>query len=190
MSDQCVDPALARTRRWLEGFVIAQGLCPFAAAPFHAERICYRVSSATTLDAVYQDFLALLDEFCAADPRLQETALLILSAGLASFDDYLEALGVLEQAIAEAGLEGQVQIASFHPAYCFAEADPDDPANFSNRSPLPMFHLIREAGLTAALESFSDPERIPERNVRHLRQLGLSGIRSLLGDDWRDPDAS
>jgi len=183
MSDRCIDSALARTRRWLEGFVIAQGLCPFAVAPFHAGRICYRVSVATTRDAVYQDFLALLDEFCAADPRVQETALLILSAGLASFDDYLEALDVLEQAVAEVGLEGQVQIASFHPAYRFAGADPDDPANFSNRSPLPMFHLIREAGLAAALETFSDPERIPERNVRHLRQLGLTGIRALLEND-------
>ncbi len=183
MSDCGTDQVLARTRRWLKGFVIGEGLCPFAAEPFRAGRICYRVSTATTLAAVYHDFLVLLDEFCNADPYEQETALLILSRGLVPFDDYIEALAVLECALVEAGLEGHVQLASFHPDYRFAGVDPEDPANFSNRSPLPMFHLIREAGLAAALAAYPHPERIPERNVRHLRRLGLSGIQSLLRND-------
>jgi len=76
-----------------------------------------------------------------------------------------------------------IQVASFHPDYCFEGVSRDDPANFTNRSPLPMFHLIREAGLAAALESYPDPEMIPERNVRRLREIGVRGIRDLIDKD-------
>jgi hypothetical protein len=89
----------------------------------------------------------------------------------------------MEQAVTAVGLEGRVQLASFHPDYQFAGVEVDDPANFTNRSPLPMFHLIREDGLAAALETYPAPERIPERNIRHLRRLGIEGVRVLLAGD-------
>lgn len=183
MSDAARPDAIAQTRRWLERVVIGLNLCPFAAAPYRHGRIAFVVSDAQRLDAIYQDFLGVLLEFVTSDPHQQETALLILSRGLQSFDDYLEALDLLEQAIVEAGLEGRVQLASFHPKYRFAHAAADDPANFSNRSPFPMFHLIREDGLSAALESYPDPAQIPERNVQRLRELGIARIRALLQDD-------
>ena len=114
-----------------------------------------------------------------ADAAQQETALLVVTEGLAGFSEYLDLLALAEQAVSEAGLSGVIQLASFHPDYCFAGAPADDPANFTNRSPYPMFHLIREDALEAALASYRHPERIPERNVQRLRALGLEGIRAL-----------
>lgn len=172
--------AIAETRRWLERFVIGLGLCPFAAAPYRLNRIAYSVCAETTLEQIYTAFLGTLEALVSADPQEQETALLILDRGLSNFDEYLDALAVLEQAVEEAGLQGVIQLASFHPDYRFEETGDDDPANFTNRSPFPMFHLIREDGLAAALESYPEPESIPRRNIRCLRELGIDGIRDLL----------
>lgn len=180
MNDDTHDPAVARTRAWLEAFVIGLGLCPFAAAPFKGERICYRVCESDSLDDVYQAFLNLLFELLTSEPEQTETALLILPHALSSFDDYLDAVATLEDVIVEGGAEGMVQLASFHPHYLFDGAADDDPANYTNRSPYPMFHLIREDGLAAALESYPDPDAIPQRNIERLRALGLDGIREKL----------
>ncbi len=177
------DDAVARTRRWLERLVIGLNLCPFAAAPYRRGRIAFAVCDTASVEAIYRDFLGTLQTLVESDPDEQETALLIVTQGLDRFDDYLDALALFEHAIAEAGLEGIVQVASFHPDYCFAGAADDDPANFTNRSPFPMFHLIREDGLAAALESYPHPEQIPARNIARLRQLGLAGIRALLDPD-------
>lgn len=183
MSPPDAEAAIGLTRRWLERFVIGQRLCPFAAAPYHAGRIAYRVSDACALDGVFHDFLVTLDECVASDPHEQETVLLIMTRALGVFDDYLDALDLMERAVVEVGLDGRLQLASFHPDYRFEGAAGDDPANFSNRSPLPMFHLIREDGLAAALEAYPEPERIPERNIRHLRSLGIDRVRDLLSGD-------
>ena len=174
------DAAVEDTRRWLERFVIGLGLCPFAAAPYRLDRIAYAVCEATTVEQIYTAFLKTLEALLLAGPQEQETALLIVNRGLSNFDDYLDALAVLEQAVEEADLQGVVQLASFHPEYRFEGTGSDDPANYSNRSPYPMFHLIREEGLAAALDSFPDPESIPRRNIRCLRELGIAGIRELL----------
>lgn len=171
------------TRRWVKDFVIGLGLCPFAAVPFRAERILYTVCDEEGLDPIYRAGLQAVHDLVLADPAEQETALVILSRGLIDFDDYLDALGMLEEALSEAGLDGVIQVASFHPAYRFDGVAADDPANFSNRSPYPMFHLIREEGLAAALDACSEPESIPERNVRVLRELGIERIRELLGSN-------
>lgn len=180
MSSRAVADPVAQTRRWLERVVIGLGLCPFAASPYSAGRINYAVCDDESVDDIYQAFLRLLYEMFTSDPHEQETALLILSCGLASFDDYLDAVAILEQVVVEAGAEGLVQIASFHPDYRFDGAAVDDPANYTNRSPYPMFHLIREDGLAAALESCVDPAAIPQRNIARLRELGLDGIRALI----------
>ena len=171
--------AVARTRAWLERCVIGLGLCPFAAAPYRDERILYVVCAKPGLEAIYRTFLQTLERMLLTPPEELETALLVVSRGLTAFDDYLDALSVLERALQEGGFEGVIQLASFHPEYRFAGAPEQDPANYTNRSPLPLFHLIREQGLAEALASYSDPEGIPERNIRRLRQLGIGGIRAL-----------
>lgn len=175
--------AIELTRRWLERFVIGLGLCPFAAAPYRLERIAYIVCEETSADGIYRSFLAALEALIVADPQEQETALLILTGGLPDFNNYLDQLTTLERAVEDAGLDGVIQVASFHPDYRFADTPRDDPANFSNRSPFPMFHLIREDGLAAALESYPEPETIPDRNIRRLRELGVAGIRGLLDEE-------
>lgn len=180
MSEQRRDTVVAQTRAWLDEFVIALGLCPFAAAPYNADRICFQVCDADSQEEVYQAFLALLYEMFTSDPDENETSLLIVTHTLASFDDYLGALAELEQVVVEAGAEGMVQIASFHPRYRFDGVPADDPANYTNRSPYPMFHLIREDALAAALETFPNPDAIPARNIERLRALGIDGIRELL----------
>lgn len=174
------EEVVAETRHWLQRIVIGLGLCPFAAAPFSAGRIAYAVCESGDDEAVYQAFVKTLEGLLLASVEEQETALLIVPRGLASFDDYLDVLEMLEQAIEHGGFAGMVQVASFHPGYRFDGAPADDPANYSNRSPYPMFHLIREAGLAAALAAYPDPEQIPERNVARLRELGVEGIQTLL----------
>ena len=180
MSAEERDPAVAQTQVWLERLVIGLGLCPFAAAPYREGRITYSVCDAGSLEGIYEAFLQTLEALVLADPAERETALLIVSRGLCEFDEYLDVLSLLEQAVVEAGLAGVIQLASFHPGYRFEGVPEADPANYSNRSPLPMFHLIREEGLAEALAAYPDPQLIPERNVRRLRELGIEGIRSIL----------
>jgi hypothetical protein len=109
-----------------------------------------------------------------------ETTLLVLTEGLEDFDDYLDLLEIAEALLADRGYEGTFQLASFHPDYVFADAEPDDPANFTNRSPYPMWHLLREAGLERALEHHPDPEGIPARNVEAMRELGHEALSEAL----------
>jgi len=112
-----VDPsrAVAVTRHWLERFVIGLNLCPFAAAPFRLGRIAYPVCDELSLEGIYPVFLRTLETLVLSDPDEQETTLLILTQGLSDFDDYLDGLSTLEQAVVDAGLDGVIQLASFHP---------------------------------------------------------------------------
>lgn len=178
MSD--CDKALAATRAWLTQMVIGEGLCPFAAAPFRDDRVRLVCTDATDADAIYRAFLAELDAFLVLDPQRDETSLLVLSAGLADFNDYLDMLEDLQAALEQLRLSGVVQLASFHPDYLFDGCDDDDPANYTNRSPWPIFHLIREDGLAAALESYPNPEAIPGRNMARMRDIGLDALRRRL----------
>lgn len=180
MSDVSDLAAQRATERWLEQIVVGMNLCPFAAAPLHHRRVRFVVSSANGEEPIYRDFLQLLEQFVASEASEWETALLIFSRGLSEFDEYLDMLASMDDAIDAAGLRGVIQLASFHPNYCFDQAPLDDAANYSNRSPYPMVHLLREAGLSAALESYLDPEQIPQRNVHRLRRLGLAAMQQRL----------
>ncbi len=172
--------AIAQTRCWVKKVVIGLNLCPFARVPFEAGSIRYQLCDAVEDDAVYAALIRELADFAQLPPEEAETGLLIVSQGLSDFDCYLDVLEDAQAALEEAGLEGMLQLASFHPDYCFAGMETGDPANYTNRSPYPMFHLIRQDGLAAALESWPDPESIPQRNVALLRELGLDGMRTLL----------
>lgn len=175
------DDPIGVTRRWLADFVIGLNLCPFAAAPFRADRVLYRVAASGRLERVFDDVLDVLRVLVADNGAAWETALVIVPAGLDDFDDYLDALAIIEEAILEVGLDGEIQVASFHPAYRFDGAPLDDPANYTNRSPYPMLHLIREHGLAEALQAYDEPEQIPLRNVERLRALGIEGIQRIIG---------
>lgn len=172
--------AVEQTCRWVKEVVIGLNLCPFAKAPFEAGSIRYQVCEATGDDAVYAALIQELATFAGSSPEEAETGLFIVPGGVADFDSYLDVLEDAQAALEEAGLDDMLQLASFHPGYRFEGLAQDDPANYSNRSPYPMFHLIRQDALAAALETWPEPETIPKRNIALLRRMGLEEIRKIL----------
>jgi hypothetical protein len=108
-----------------------------------------------------------------------ETTLIIFPNHFADFEEYLDLAELAEDLSVEQDYEGVYQIASFHPDYCFAEAEANDPANYTNRSPYPMLHLLREDSITKALDHFIDPEGIPERNIAFAQEKGLKYMQML-----------
>jgi uncharacterized protein len=166
---------VAATRSWLEKAVIGLNLCPFARAVHVKDRIRYVVSGARTPRALLDALIGELQLLRDADPAQTETTLLIHPNVLEDFLDYNDFLDVADDAVAELGLAGVIQIASFHPRYRFEGTDPDDIGNYSNRSPYPMLHLLREASVERAVTSFPDVSTIPERNIETLKRLGRDG---------------
>ena len=128
-----------------------------------------------------QDFCAALAHLHGADPREIETTLLIHPWALNDFAEYNEFLEVCDGAVQQLGLEGELQVASFHPQYQFAGTAPYDVENCTNRSPFPMLHLLREESITRAVEA-TDTDEISQRNIRLLREMGQDGWMAL----WRD----
>ena len=155
--------AVSATKCWVEQVVVGLQLCPFAARPLQLGQIRFKVCSASEADGIYRALLSEMETLLRLPEAVAETSLFIVPQGLCDFDDYLALLYAADQAIPAAGLDGVLQLASFHPEYLFAGADQDDPANFTNRSPYPMFHLIREASLSRALEGYPDAGEIPRR---------------------------
>lgn len=173
------DQAVAATRAWLEKAVIGLNLCPFAGAVHLGNRIRYAVSDARTPEALLTDLARELQTLAATDPAEVETTLLIHPQVLDDFLDYNDFLDIADAAVEELGLTGTVQVASFHPHYRFAGTAPDAIENYSNRSPWPMLHLLREESVERALAAFPDSGKIPERNIETLRSLGHDGWRRL-----------
>ncbi|MEE9357364.1 DUF1415 domain-containing protein [Candidatus Vondammii sp. HM_W22] len=161
------------TTRWIKEVVVAMNLCPFAAPVVEQEKIYYTVSDATDDKSLYLDLISALDRFQLMDRDEAATGFLILSKGLSDFADFNDFFDLVEQILDESGLHGVIQIVGFHPDYRFADCDETDPANYTNRSPYPMFHLILEDDLEAAVAAHPDPAGIPRRNIRLLRELGL-----------------
>jgi uncharacterized protein len=171
---------IATTRGWLEKAVIGLRLCPFAAGPFARGQIRYSVSEQESADGLVQELAQELTHLHAADPLLCETSLLIHPRVLNDFADYNQFLDRAESTLAAMNLEGELQIASFHPAYQFAGSAPNAVENNSNRSPYPMLHLLREASVARAVAAFPDVNEIGDRNMATLRALGEAGWRQLL----------
>ncbi len=160
--------------------VVGAGFCPFAANELARDSIRYSVSCETRLEDCLEVFV---DGCLRLDNDSQiETSLLVYPDAFAEFDAYLGFVELAEDLLIEQGYEGIYQLASFHPHYCFAAAEADDPANYTNRSPYPMLHLLREASLDRALEAFTHPEDIPQRNIETARTMGLEKMQQMLGD--------
>lgn len=167
------------TRTWLERAVIGLNLCPFAKAVHLGERIRYAVSVADTPDELRADLVDELQTLAEADPGEIETTLLIHPRVFDDFLDYNDFLEVADDTLEELDLVGEIQVASFHPRYQFAGTEPDDIENYTNRSPYPMLHLLRESSVDAAVAAFPDTEQIYERNIETMRSLGHEGWRRL-----------
>ncbi len=163
------------TVEWIEKAVIGLNLCPFARAVHAGHRIRYVVTAATEPEALVEVLLAELATLAAADPAELETTLLIHPRVLNDFLDYNEFLDVADAAVEQLGLTGEVQVASFHPDYQFAGTGPDDIGNYTNRSPYPTLHLLREDSVERAVAAHPDTERIFENNIETLHRLGRAG---------------
>ena len=170
---------IADTVRWLEKAVIGLNLCPFAKAVHVKRQIRYVVSQAETEEALVEDLLHELQLLASADPGDIETTLLVHPRVLGDFLDYNDFLDIADAAVEELGLDGVLQVASFHPQYQFADSDADDMANFSNRAPYPTLHLLREDSVDKAVAAFPEAETIYERNIEVLEKLGMPGWEAL-----------
>jgi hypothetical protein len=165
------DVVIEQTRQWIERMVIGLNLCPFAGQPWREDRVEIRVSAADRPETLADALARALVDLAAADPADCETTLLVHPNVLQDFLDYNDFLDVADELIEQLGLAGEFQIASFHPDYQFADTDPDDRSNWTNRSPWPMLHLLREASVEAATARLEHPEAIYERNIQTLDGL-------------------
>ena len=180
-----VDEFISATREWLERAVIGLNLCPFAKAVHLKGQIRYVVSAARTETELLDDLKAELQTLHATPPESVETTLLIHPQVLQDFAAYNAFLDLAEAALAEAGLVGEIQLASFHPRYQFAGTAPEDISNYTNRAPHPTLHLLREASLSRAVKSFPDTASIYETNVAIMQKLGPAGWAKLGLKGWK-----
>ena len=167
------------TERWVESVVIGLNLCPFAKAVRAKGQIRYRASLADSNRELLKELGAELEALHAADPSLVDTTLLVHPHVLCDFHDYNAFLVEAGALLRRMRLEGELQIAGFHPDYCFGDCDVDDPANYTNRSPYPMLHLLREASVSRAVDSFPDAASIYQRNIQTLRALEPAALQRL-----------
>jgi hypothetical protein len=173
------DEVILRTRRWLEKSVIGLNLCPFAETAYRADRVRFYVSQQRSASGLLEELRAELLGLLAADPVRWETTLLIHPWVLNDFLEYNDFLEVCDAAVCDLQLQGELQIASFHPRYQFAGTASEDIDNYTNRSPYPMLHLLREASVARAIAAVGDTDEIYRRNIRTLRELGHAGWQRL-----------
>ena len=171
--------AINATLRWLERAVIGLNLCPFAKAPHIKGRIrivaCIETDIHAWLNALTQE----LQDLVQCQPSERETTLLVIPNALRDFAEFNDCLEDADLALQDLDLEGVIQIASFHPQYQFAGTQPDDITNYTNRSPYPVLHLIREESIDRAVAVYPHAEAIYETNIRTLRDLGIEGWSAL-----------
>lgn len=182
------DPAtvatiVAATQRWLERAVIGLNLCPFAKSVHVKKQIRYAVTAAQNADELLAELEHELQLLATTDPAVLDTTLLIHPQVMGDFLDFHFFLAEANAAIRNLGFDGIFQIASLHPQYEFAGSETDDIDNFSNRSPYPTLHLLREASIDRAVAAFPDAADIFERNIETLQGLGHEGWRQLWLDD-------
>ena len=170
---------IAATREWLEKAVIGLNLCPFAKAVHVRGQIRYFVSRAATLDDLLDDLERELRLLAATDAAQTDTTLIIHPHIFNDFLAYNDFLERTDELVEELGLTGELQVASFHPQYQFAGTEADDITNYTNRSPYPMLHLLRESSVDTAVAAFPEAESIYLKNMETLRKLGHSGWAAL-----------
>lgn len=179
LDDQTV---VADTVAWLERAVIGLNLCPFAKSVHVKRQVHYAVSHAITPEALLVDLIHELKQLQALDAKERDTTLLIAPSCLQDFLDYNDFLDLADQALVDLDLDGVLQIASLHPQYQFAGTELDDITNFTNRSPYPSLHLLREESIDRAVAAFPNPQTIFETNMQTMENLGLAGWQALQVD--------
>ena len=168
-----------QTITWLERAVIGLNLCPFAKAVYAKQQIHFAVSDATSASQLLDDLEREMLDLGQADPQVRDTTLLLAPRCLQGFAEFNDFLILADHTLRQQRLQGVLQIASFHPDYQFAGADPQDITNYSNRAPYPTLHLLRETSIERAVAAFPQVEQIFEKNADTLRALGHAGWDAL-----------
>ncbi len=179
MSAASLDTAVEDTRRWLERAVVGLNLCPFAKSVMVRQQVHIAATPADDAQGVLDAFQHELDALVALDAQERDTTLLVVARGMDDFLDFLDLTARAERMVRKRKLEGVIQVAHFHPRFVFAGAEEDDITNFSNRSPYPTLHLLREASIDRAVAAFPDAAAIYEANMERLRRLGREGWDAL-----------
>lgn len=168
---------IAQTKKWITDVVIGCNFCPFASKEVRQNTVHYQVKNSEDLEECLQSFLS---ECIRLDENENiATCLLIFPRSFQNFDDYLHLVSLAENLLKKKKYEGIYQVASFHPLYLFAGSSIEDAANFTNRSPYPMLHLLREDSIGDALLKYPNPERIPENNLQFAREKGYEYLKKL-----------
>ncbi len=175
---ESTDQIIRKTRNWIEHFVIRLNLCPFAKKVFDEEKVRYVVLSSGKIEDLTKKLLDELYFLSKTEPERIETTLLILPNLLGEFSKFNDYLAIADEILIEMHLTGDIQIASFHPLYHFAGTDAEAPENFTNRSPYPMLHLLREERLEKALKNYNRPEDIPKHNIEKMNTIGLENLKN------------
>ena len=170
--------AISQTREWVSSVIVKYNFCPFARREVENNCIHYIVSPAASMDDAVMDMLEQCVELDREPER--ETTLIIFDNGFSDFEDFLDLVDLANALLVAQGFEGKYQIANFHPDYVFADSDETDAANYTNRAPFPTLHLIREASMSEALDSYNEPESIPEHNINLARRKGIDFWQQLL----------
>ena len=177
-----VDPSektiIDQCRLWVANVIVGMNFCPFAKPVVESGAVSYSVINERSFEHGLQ---ALSDEF----KRLNDNdsinmSLLIYPVGFEAFDDYLDFVEMADALLLDESYEGVFQLATFHPDYCFDGQPYDDAANYTNRSPYPILHILREDSVEKALETVASPEKIPNRNIEFARAKGLAAMKALL----------
>lgn len=169
-----------QTLNWVRSFVIKLNICPFAKREVERNTLKIKVASVTKVKLAMEE---LLMELIFLDEHLTtETTLLVFPCLFKDFFQYLDFVDLAELLIQEQGYEGIYQLATFHPDYCFADTEFDDVTNYTNRSPYPMLHILREKSLEKAISYYGNTEAIPENNIMTMKRLGIKGIKNILAD--------
>lgn len=167
-----------QTKQWLDEVIIGLNFCPFAKKEFVNNTIHYQLSVESQLKSALVELAGQL-EYLQSHPQI-ETTLVVYQQGFRDFNRFLDLVDCANDMVVEYGFEGIFQIANFHPEYCFADEDYDDASNFTNRSPYPTLHLIREESMERVLKVYKDPQLIPENNIALAREKGGDYFKTLL----------
>ena len=182
-ADGSADGILDDTVHWLEKAVIGLNLCPFAKSVFVKKQIRYALTATDSADGLLAELEREFTLLAETPPAELETTLLIHPQAMVDFIDYNFFLDEVDALIRNLGFEGVFQVASLHPQYQFADSEAEDIANYTNRSPYPMLHLLREASIDRAVAAFPHAESIYERNIETMERLGHAGWQQLMKRD-------
>lgn len=180
--------ALAHTRAWVDRAVIGLNLCPFAKAVQVKGQVRYVFSDATDEQGLLDTLCGELHYLAEADPARIDTTLIVHPRVLTDFEDFNDFLDAADAAVEQLGYGGVLQVATFHPGYQFADTDPDDITNATNRSPYPTLQLLREASVDRAADSYPEADSIYEANMQTMTSLGAQGVAALQAECLRDAE--